>query len=284
MVSDTVVIGDGLTALCNTYEVDGRVSWHPPHARGFASANCYLLREGRVALLIDTGLTIHGPALERQIAALLDDDVELRILTLRQGEFDSMCNLLPLVQRFGVTKLYGQFDDILRWADFRVDFDVARGWTPAGGAVDSVRLSRREMLAVDAAGRRRLEVFRPLLRLLSTHWVYDEASRTLLTSDAFSYVIRPAEGGPWQVTDADDEVRADDVCEHLLDTRYWWLRDSDVDELRRDLSATFERYDIQHIGPAFGAVLSGASVVARHFDLMDRSIVQLGRSSTGVAS
>jgi hypothetical protein len=279
-----LAVGDGLTALCNTYEVDGRVSWHPPDARGFASANCYLLRDGPVALLVDTGLTIHGPALEQQIAALLDEDVELRILTLRQGEFDSMCNLLPLVERFGVKTLYGQFDDILRWADFRVDFDVARGWAPAGGPVASVRLSRRETLAVGRVGSRRLDVFRPLLRLLSTHWVYDETSRTLLTSDAFSYVVRPTEDGPWQVTEADDDVTVDDISEHLVNTRYWWLRESDIDDVRRDLSATFERYDIDHIAPAFGALLSGPNVVARHFELMDQSIVQLGRSSAGAVS
>jgi flavorubredoxin len=276
MGAHTIEIAEGLIALCNTYEVDGQVSWHSPAVRGFATANCYLLQEDRDALLIDTGLTVHGAALERQLRDALDGDANLSILVLRQGEFDSVCNLLPLVDRFGVRTVYGQFDDILRWADFRNDFDVSDGWVPAGGEVSSVRLSREATLTLGRDAGRRLHVFRPLLRLLSTHWIYDEAHRTLFTSDSFSYVVRPAESGPWRLTAENDDVTVEHIRDHLVNTRYWWLAESDVEEVRRDLSTVFDRHDVEHIAPAFGAVISGRAVVARHVALLDESIAQLG--------
>jgi hypothetical protein len=284
MSAHTIHIAAGLTALCNTYEVDGQVSWHSPAVRGFATANCYVVQQDGDALLIDTGLTVHGPALESQVRDTLRAEAALSILTLRQGEFDSVCNLLPLVERFGVRTLYGQFDDILRWADFRNDFDVAAGWVPTSGEVSSVRLSREATLTLGRHDVRRLHVFRPLLRLLSTHWVYDEASRTLFTSDTFAYVVRPAESGPWTVTAEDDTVTVDHIRDHLLNTRYWWVAESDVTAVRRDLGAVFDRFDVEHIAPAFGAVISGRAAVARHLAMLDESIARLGRPGTGATS
>jgi flavorubredoxin len=275
-------IGDGLTALANTYAVDGRVSWHSPSVRGFAAVNCYLLQVDEDALLIDTGVGAHRTEVVKQVGTALRQPANLAIFTLRQGEFDSIGNLLPLVHAFEVKTLYGQFTDMLNWGDFLPAFDMTGGWEAPSGAVESTVVPRLDTLCLGRGDRRRLAVFRPLLRLLSTHWVYDEATRTLFTSDSFSYIVRDAEAGPWRVTEEDDDVTVDHVSEHLVATRYWWMAQSNLDDLRRDLAETFDRYDVEHIAPAFGAVLSGSSVVQRHVQLMDQSMAELGRSSSAV--
>jgi hypothetical protein len=287
MSAQVIEIAEGrLMALCNTYPVDGRVSWHAPSARGFASMNCYLLQEDQDALLVDTGVTVHARSLEAQIEASLRQPCTLSVFALRVGEFDSVCNLLPLIARFGVETVYGQFADVPRWADFHSEFDATDGQGDGVPAVTTVVVPRRDTIDLGRAGARRLDVFRPALRLLTTHWLYDEATGTLFTSDSFAYVVRSSEDGPWLVTAENDDATLDDVCDHLATTRYWWLAHSQVDDIRRDLANIFERYDVRVIAPAFGAVLSGESVVRRHAALMDESIARLGRgafNATGAA-
>ncbi|HTE63789.1 MAG TPA: hypothetical protein VK631_25760 [Solirubrobacteraceae bacterium] len=277
---------DRLLALCNTYPVDGRVSWHSPSARGFASMNCYLIQEDEDALLVDTGVTVHEASLKAQIGASLREPCTLSMFALRQGEFDSVCNVLPLIDRFGIRTVYGQFADAPRWADIHSEFDAADGGGDDLPVVTTVVVPRTDTIQLGRAGTRRLAVFRPALRLLTTHWIYDEATGTLFTSDSFGYVVRPSEAGPWLVTAEHDDVTTEDVCDHLANTRYWWLAHSRVDDVRRDLASIFERHDVRVIAPAFGAVLSGESVVRRHAALMDESIARLGRgavSATGGA-
>src|SRR5206468_11786912 len=110
---------DRLYALSNPYAVDGRVSWHAPHVRGVAPMNCYVLREPRAALLVDTGLSVHEQAILEQLESCVGHDCELSLFLLRQGEFDSICNLLPIVDAFRVRTVYGQFEEALRWGDVR---------------------------------------------------------------------------------------------------------------------------------------------------------------------
>lgn len=275
-------VGRDLTAFCNTYEVDGRVSWHPPEVRGHATVNCYLLKQDGNALLIDTGVGAHRTDVTGQLADELPASTRLEILLLRQGEFDSIGNLLPLARSFSVKTIYGQFSEAPRWGDIHPDLDATDGWNVDGEAVATVVLSRQETIELGEGGVRQLSVFRPLLRLLSTHWVYDPLTRSLFTSDSFAYVVRPSDAGPWMLTSANDDMTGDQVREHLMGTRYWWLARSTVDELRRSLAAVFEAYEVEQIAPAFGAIITGSDAVARHVALVDEALVELGQSSAAI--
>jgi hypothetical protein len=141
-------------------------------------------------------------------------------------------------------------------------------------------LSKFELIPVGGGRERLLEVFRPELLLLNTHWVYDAATLTLFTSDTFTYVVRPDADAGWVVTAEDDTTTADEVQEHLLNTRFWWLADAQVDEIRRFVAGVFERYDIETIAPSCGAILRGRDVVERHYTMLDEVIAKVGR--TGV--
>ncbi|MDX6624087.1 MAG: hypothetical protein QOE75_2019 [Solirubrobacterales bacterium] len=266
MADPALALHETVRALSHPYAVDGRVSWHPPDVRGFAPANCYLVAEGHDALLIDTGLTIHREAVAGQLERLLGDDDCLALLVLRQGEFDSVGNLVPLVDRFGVTDLYGQFDDVIGWADFHPGAVAGQG-ALRGPKPRSHVVGRRDTL--ELGGVPRLHAHRPALRLLNTFWLYDEASRCLFTSDSFGHCTRSAEAGPWIVTAEDDPADYETVRSHLLATRYWWIPQADVGEIRRDLASVFEAWPVETICPAWGCVLQGSEVVSRHYQLVD---------------
>ncbi|NLT07624.1 MAG: MBL fold metallo-hydrolase [Solirubrobacterales bacterium] len=266
-----------LAALINLYPVDGRVSWHAPSARGLAPMNCYLLTAGDRALLCDTGLTIHRDALLAQVDAAVPAERELSVLLLRQGEFDAMCNLPPLVKHRPVQTIYGQYADAPEWADIHTAPEL-RMSDEFPGKPPTIVPENGETIAVDGAGERRLDIFVPALRLLGTYWAFDHQTGTLFSSDSFSYAIRPDASGPWLVTADDDPIAAADVEEHLLGTRYWWLPGADVAAIRADLAAIWDRYDIQRIAPGFGCVLEGRAIAERHWTMVDEIVGRLGRA------
>jgi hypothetical protein len=262
----TALAGGRLHALSYPYALDGRVTWHRPGARGFAPMSSYLLVEDGAALLVDTGITVHAEALLADLRALLVPGTRLSVLHTRLGEYNSLCNTPGVVEAFEVSVIYGPHVNAARWTDFQPHAEP--GFDPGIDASAVVVLGPEQVLDVDSGGRRAVDVFSPALRLLPTHWAYDRATRTLMTSDMFSHVARPGADGPWLVTAADDDTTLETVRDHMLDTRYWWLAEADTAGIARELAATFARLDVERIAPGYGCVLEGREVVARHLAMV----------------
>jgi hypothetical protein len=242
MHGEVVALAPGkLYALVNTFPLDGRVTAYAPDARGAASANSYLFVEGARALLVESGFSAH----ERSLLAQLD------------------------------AVLYGPMLNSTHWVDFRPEH------RPAGSPVGDGRMERVEfrMLGnpdvVELGPDRRIEVFHPPLRLLVTHWLYDEATRTLFTSDAFTHMRRPDDRGPWIVDSTEDAISAEALRAHLLATKFWWLRGARTEPIRRGLAAIFEGRAIDVLAPSFGCVLVGRAVVRQHYELLQTVLEEL---------
>ncbi|MBS1878500.1 MAG: MBL fold metallo-hydrolase [Actinobacteria bacterium] len=267
----------GPLAFCNPYPVDGRVSWHAAGARGWAPMNSYLLAGTETAVLIDPGLSIHREDVLEQVRGALNGR-ELVPLLLRQGEFDSICNVAPLVDRFGVRRIYGEFPDAFLWADVVTDPELFASALDAG--LENLQLRPGETLEIEGYGG--LEALPATLRLLNTLWLFDARSGTLFTSDSFSYLVSDEATGPW-VLDAGEEDRTTvaAVAEHLVTTRYWWLRGADVGPIRDWLRDVFASREVNAIAPAFGRIVRGSEAVARHLELLDGAIARLGSEQSG---
>jgi hypothetical protein len=149
--------------------------------------------------------------------------------------------------------------------------------------------------AFDAVGRldpnraRDLEVLRKLqveprvtdiaakLRLLVTFWGYDERTRTMFTSDAFTHVrVTGNTASPVLDSLARDSTNAADVRSVLLAT-YWWLEYAETPLIAEWLRETFDTFDVEVIAPSRGCVLKGREVVRHHVDLMVDALYELGR-------
>jgi hypothetical protein len=250
-----------LHALSYPYALDGRVTWHPPGARGYAPMNSYLLVEDGEAMLVDTGVTVHRDALLDDLRALVAPGTRLSVLHTRLGEYNSLCNTPDVVDAFDVRVIYGPHVNAARWTDFQPHDHP--GFDPGIDAADVVVLQSEQVIHV-AAGARPLDVFSPVLRLLPTHWVFDRETGTLLTSDLFSHVARDDAGGPWVVTIDDDTTMPRQVRQHMLETRFWWLPRADTSGIARVLADWFATHDVRRIAPGYGCVLEGREVVARH--------------------
>ena len=269
MHGEIVALAPGkLYALVNTFPLDGRVTAYAPDARGAASANSYLYVEGDRALLVESGFSAHERSLLAQLDAVLDPSTKLSLLPPRLGEFDGVSNTRPVVDHRTVDVLYGPMLNSTRWVDFRPEH------RPAGSPVGDGRMERVEfrMLGnpdvVELGPDRRIEVFHPPLRLLVTHWLYDEATRTLFTSDAFTHMRREGDRGPWIVDSTEDAISAGALRAHLLATKFWWLLGARTEPVRRGLAAIFEGREIDVLAPSFGCILVGPDVVRQHYELL----------------
>ena len=272
--SNIGTIADGkLYALQNVMELDGRVSAYPANASGYSVSNCYLIKEGDRALLLDSGLSAHEASIIAQIRSLTTSDTLLSVFPLRINEYMSVCNVEAIAQSFNVEQCYSGNPDAALWVDFgrRSDANDKRPYS-----LKTTLVSRAETLHV--GDTRAIEVFQAPIRLINTRWMFDQNTRTLFTSDSFSHEWSDSADGPWSISADGCKTTADQIRSFLLNTRYWWLEGGKTTELRRKLGAIFERYPIETIAPGYGRVLRGRALVERQYRMFDEVLARLDQS------
>jgi flavorubredoxin len=264
-----------LYALQNPIALDGRVSSYPANARGYTVSNCYLLKEGNDAVLLDSGYAVHADALLEQIGSILEDDATLSVYPLRINEFMSVSNVEAIAARFNVIQCYSGNPDAALWVDFggRSDAAEQKPYT-----LKTTLVARKQTLYLGRDKQRAIEAFQAPIRLIGTRWIYDPATRTLFTSDSFSHEWSDSAAGPWTTTAADNTTDAAHIRSFLLNTRYWWLEGGKTEELRRKIAAVFETLDVQRIAPGYGRILVGRDLVERQVAMFDEVLRRLDRS------
>jgi hypothetical protein len=262
-----------LYALQHPYALDGRVSSYPASARGFSVANSYLLTQSDAAMLIDTGFGKDEPFIRAQIESLIAPGLPLSLFPLRLNEFMSINNVETFAAHFNVEQCYTSNIDAALWFDF--------GAKANGRSIlDSMPITavtRSDTIQLGKKGRP-IDVMQAPIRLIATRWLYDQATRTLFSSDMFTHVWRARAGGPWIVTDDDDTTSARELRSFLLNTRYWWLEGAPTGSIRRGIANVFDKYDVETIAPGYGCILRGRNVVARHYRMLDEILKALDKS------
>jgi hypothetical protein len=262
-----------LYALQNVMELDGRVSAYPANARGYSVSNCYLIKEGKSALLLDSGLSAHEASIIAQIRLLTPSDTLLSVFPLRINEYMSVCNVEAIAQNFNVEQCYSGNPDAALWVDFgrRSDADDISPYS-----LKTTLVSRAETLRVGDV--RAIDVFQAPIRLINTRWMFDQNTRTLFTSDSFSHEWSDSLDGPWSLSADECTTTADHIRSFLLNTRYWWMEGGKTTELRRKLGSVFEKYPIETIAPGYGRVLRGRALVERQYKMFDEILARLDQS------
>lgn len=272
--SNIETIAEGkLYALQNVMELDGRVSAYPANATGYSVSNCYLIKEGDRALLLDSGLSAHEAAIIAQIRSLTTPDTLLSVFPLRINEYMSVCNVEAIAQSFNVEQCYSGNPDAALWVDFGRRSDAA---DQRPYSLKTTLVSRAETLRVGET--RAIAVFQAPIRLINTRWMFDRDTKTLFTSDSFSHEWSASPDGPWSIGPDECQTTAGHIRSFLLNTRYWWLEGGKTTELRRKLAAIFEKYPIEIIAPGYGRVLRGRALVERQYKLLDDVLAGLDRS------
>ena len=263
-------------ALHNTFELNGRISAYPKSARGFAPANCYLLIDDNAAMLLDTGYTSHEGAILEQLDSLLDRDMPLSIFPLRLNEFMSVCNTMAIAKRFNVVECFSNVPDIEEW----VEFETLRG-EERNPILKTTLLARGAHGQVSMGPNRAIDVLNAPIRLISTRWIYDAASKILFSSDMFSHIWSDVEDSPWQLGDNEEDPVTDFAFlrSYLLNTRYWWIEGANMTPVRKGVADVFESFDIETIAPGYGTILRGRGHVERQFEVLDEVLDKLDRKN-----
>jgi hypothetical protein len=264
-----------LFALQHALDLDGRISAYPAAARGYSMANLYLLKEKDAATLIDTGYAAHEPAIRRQIESLIEPGLPLSLFPLRLNEFMSINNIETLAAHFNVEQCYTGNPDAHWWFDFGATSDQGKNVL---GNMKITVVSRDEALPIGKLGGRIIDVFQAPIRLISTRWMYDRATKTLFTSDMFTHVWRRGLEGPWFVDESNDPSTFKHVRSFLLNTRYWWMEGVDATPLRRAVNKVFEKFDIETLAPGYGAIFRGKALVEKQFRIFDEVLASLDKS------
>src|SRR6266403_6205672 len=261
-----------LVALQNPFALDGRVSSYPASARGYSVANSYLLRQSDAAMLIDTGFGKDEAAIRAQIESLIAPGLPLSLFPLRLNEFMSINNVETFAGYFNVETCYTSNPDAALWFDFGAKAqgrDILESMkVTAVTRADTIELGKQD---------RRIDVMQAPIRLIATRWLYDQATRTLFSSDMFTHVWRARADGPWIVTDDNDTTSARELRSFLLNTRYWWLEGAPTDSIRRGIGNVFDKYDVETIAPGYGCILRGRNVVERHYRMLDEVLKGLDK-------
>ena len=235
-----------LYTLGAAVELDGRISWVPPEVRGYQASNAHLLLEEGRALLVETGVAAVGPALLRQLEALLPLGSPLMVIVSRP-EFDCSGSVAELARRYELSGA-GAYDFT------RVGLSNLRFASRSGQLEPGV--------AIDLGPRRRVVSVPPALRMLLTHWLYDEATHSLFTADSFTHVYgsTPALA---RVERSPQAPPAEAVAASLL-AKFWWLRHLRSRHVGDAVERLFDTHDVDTIAPSNGAVIHGSRAVAAH--------------------
>jgi flavorubredoxin len=267
-------------ALQNTFELNGRISAYPESARGYSVGNCYLLKEGGRAMLLDTGYAVHESEILEQLGSLIEPETPLSIFPLRINEFMSVSNAMAIAKRFNVVECYSNVPDIEDW----IEFETLRG-EERNPVLKTTIIDRGDYARVELNTDRVVDVLNAPIRLISTRWIYDEASKTLFSSDMFSHLWSDREDGPWLLggNEEDDATDFPFVRSFLLNTRYWWIEGANLSPIRRAVAEVYDRFDIETIAPGYGSIMSGRRHVDKQFEVLDDVLDQLDRTKIAPA-
>lgn len=270
-------------ALQSAFELDGRISAYPQSARGYSVGNCYLLKEGDRALLLDTGYALYEKDILDQLASLIGSDTPLSVFPLRINEFMSVSNAVAIAKRFNVVECYSPVPDIEDW----IEFETLRGEerNPILKTTIIGSLSGKGGPRVEIGPGRTVDVMNAPIRLINTIWIYDETTKTLFSSDMFSHLWSDREDGPWLLggNEEDDATDFPFVRSFLLNTRYWWIEGANLASIRKAVAEVYDRFDIETIAPGYGRIMSGRRHVDKQFEVLDDVLDQLDRTNVAPA-
>jgi len=253
----TEVVPGRVFRLGGFIELDGRISWAPAIPGRFTPNNCYTVMEADRVYLIDTGVAAHRETVIDQLEGLLPRGKPVTAF-LTRSEYMCSGNLAAICNTGCIEELVTTSRN-----PFAGSTEIVRGLT------DNVRRTEPDRGSIVPLGSsENLIIIPPLLRLLGMFWVYDKQSKTMFTSDLFGHVSVGSPDEPPIVDDlAADDTTYETVRSHTL-MRYHWLPMATTEPLIAWMENVFDTYEVEVLAPTSGAVLAGAPVVSKHYDLM----------------
>jgi hypothetical protein len=261
-----------LFALGGSVPADRPLSWFPQGQTGWLPINCYLLRDDRRFLLIDTGITPHWDSIRAGIDALCEGCIE-RAAVVTRREPDSMINLPAAVGTFAIETVYAGGG--LSPLDFFDGLDEANGIAQIR-ATSGVSPAMLQPGTVIPVGSLEVEVLPSPLRVLFTNWLYERTTKTLFSSDSWGLLTSLRDSGPFIAAIGNEEITEQRLLAYL-NVKFDWLRGIDTAPVIAELREVLEGRDIARICPGFGGIIEGRDLVSSVINRTLNAVEQLGK-------
>lgn len=262
-----------LYVLGTRIPLDERVSWAWPGVWGRRHPmNAYLLLEGDDALLVDPGPALDRELVGRQLQSLLPAGSPLSIFMTR-SEFDTFGALPTVAELYEVEHLYaGGFVNLL---------DGYSSITKVDTAADTEHVLLERVGgggSISVAEGRDVTVVKPIFRMITSYWLYDEATGTLFTSDAFGHGTTRREDS--RVLGEGDDYDPTEARSYLF-TKFWWLWHAgrNAATIADQLRDFFDSHEVNTIAPSRGYVIHGRSNAIAHHELVQEALAEVAAAA-----
>ena len=233
-MTEVARIGDETYLLSDLVPVDGRVSWVASGLGGYEPYNEYLVVADERALLIDTGVALHGASILEKLIPLVGH--RHLVIYISRIELDCIGNLALLLNHFKSVEVatanpIPAVDLVHRASTSHVPvthFGFDKTFAPVGFP--------------------QMKVLDPVFRTLGTSWLFDRNTGTLFSTDSFCgdllatssepVVRRSMEGAP---------DRAELRCQTLA--KFDWLVRAETDLLRASWERLFAEIEPVALAP-----------------------------------
>ena len=263
-----------LYAIGGCLPADIPFSIFPRGFSGFLPIQCYAWCNGGDMLIIDTGIGCHIAQILEGLDYVreLHKPKRIRLLFSRR-ESDNIINFPVINERYPLEAVYC-FGDIDPY-DFFIVFDNAS----AESIIQST--SGRKLEVINASkeftiGDLHINLVRTTLKLLTTFWVYEPVSKTMLTSDTFAFLTQEQDG-PVAITRSTDGMNVDAMMKYL-EVKFDWLIETDTSELVRDMQRIADSYEIHRLCPCMGQIIEGTEAVKNAFATAIQALKQMQKT------
>lgn len=260
-------ITEDIFVLTDLIAIDGRVSWIPPHTKGFEPHNSYVVLSDDRALLIDTGVAAREESLLTSLRELIGNRrlfifitrIELdclgnlaRILEVIPGAQVTTSNIVPLFNLIHVVET-----------------------TPP--ALPPRRILIGNTLA--EAGFSRLKIYEAVIRTLGATWLWDEKSGTLFTTDIFNTDML-TDRAQSVLHREEDESQSPEAMREFILQKFDWLEFADTSKLAANWDRFFSQVHPSIIAPVHGRIQVGKAA-QRAIDCYRRAAFGLQKEQLG---
>jgi flavorubredoxin len=246
-VTEVAHIADDTYVLSDLVPADGRVSWVSTDLSGHEPYNEYLVVGDEQALLIDTGVSLHGASILDRLIPLVGN--RHLVIYISRIELDCIGNLALLLDHFESVEV--------ATANPIPAVDLVHRSTTSSVSVTHFGFDQ----TLAPVGFPQMTVLDPVLRTLGTSWVFDCNARTLFSTDSFcgdlletsseSVIRRSLDGAP-----DPPQLRRQTLA------KFDWLARAETDLLRAHWDRLFAEVEPLALAPIHGRPAAGQTVVA----------------------
>jgi hypothetical protein len=273
--------GGAISAIGGAVHLNYAPLFLPPGTKGWMPFQNYVVRDGDQCMIIDTGLPRLADTLRDGLDKVVGQGKSCWVFATRR-EVETLDNLSWVLRRYDVTKFYFLIGHMIAPLEVVTFFDEAEDAMEI--SVTEAHIAANEHIPIEwvrkpedvVLGSRVFVPIRSPIAILSTYWLYEEATGTLFSSDMWGFLGAREDGGPLVTTSVDD-VTIEQLEEHIK-AKFDLLCGTDTSRVQETLRKIAAERRIERICPSYGLIIEGSDAVGKLIDMTVEAVDRVGKT------